>query len=505
MRSWLACVLAVLFVLGCNGGGSESQWEACPHYVDNPTDLQAECATFLLPLKWSQPDGSTIDVFVQRLSGTDPGKRRQFWLLAGGPGFSGANYDRFMETLSGLDPGLDLYLLDRRGVGRSARLGCTDQESEQSEEGYTITENEWPGCIQSLKDQWGDDLAEFNTTAAARDLNHLIELTREPGQDVFIYGSSCGTVWAHRYLQLFPDQPTGVILDSLAIHMSFSEYDAFFDQVGEAYIQYCADDALCSGKLGNDPWSTIGALFDKLDQGHCPDLEVTTEGFRNSLGTLLMYWSTRTLIPPLVYRLDRCSPSDVTAIEHIREVFAPSGPPSYYETLASSALFYHVVLSEMWADPPPSPEDLQTIVDGTYMTNELGPPAARLYDLWPRYSPDEFQGEWADTQVPMLMMSGELDPQTPIWVANPAAGVFNGPHQHFYTFPRTPHNVVNQSYVNTPDVPNCGTQLLLAFLADPTTEPDAACLDDIRAIDFAGTPKYSDYFFGTEDLWEDNP
>lgn len=336
---------------GGSGGSAASDWAPCPLFVDQPDGPVAECATFDVPLRWSEPSGPTIGVFVQRLRGVGP-IRGQLWLLEGGPGGSGADFDEWMEELHELDPSLDLYAVDHRGVGRSTRLDCPAQETAASDWGISIAPGEAAACRDALVARWGEDLGEFSATAAARDLGRLIELAEQPGQERFVYGVSYGTYWAHRYLELFPAQADGVVLDSIAPPgIDFVTYDHDFDRVGQDFLALCAADATCSSKLGPDPWATLGALSTSLAGGHCPVLQQTwgldATALPTVLAALLMSPITRTYLPATVYRLQRCDAGDVSAIDPMLELLFGQETTSYYDTLSSDALFYNVALSEL--------------------------------------------------------------------------------------------------------------------------------------------------------------
>ena len=74
------------------------------------------------------------------------------------------------------------------------------------------------------------------------DVGELINLFKRNGihDSAFVYGVSYGTYWAERYMQLFPRQAKGVILDSVVaqtgsdIHprTSFARLTEGFDFVG---------------------------------------------------------------------------------------------------------------------------------------------------------------------------------------------------------------------------------------------------------------------------------
>ncbi len=504
-------------VTGGGGSGGEAGapptsgvvWEACPLYLDQPSGPEAECATIDVPLRWAEPEGPTIGIFVQRLVGSGA-VRGQLWLLEGGPGGSGADFDSFMEQMHDLDPTLDLYAVDHRGVGRSARLSCPAQEMESSEWGVSVSADEAEGCRDALVQTWGDDLAEFTTTAAALDLERLIEVTAESEKDIFVYGVSYGTYWAHRYLQVAPAQATAVILDSIAPPgETFVPYDSDFDQVGKDFMALCGADPLCSEKLGSDPWARLDELTVALESGHCPQLTATWGLDASSLpvvlASLLMSPVARTYFPALVYRYARCSPGDVAAIDQLLGVFF-GGPQetSYYDALSSDGLFYNIALSELWpnASEHPTIEAIEAEQEGLHVTVGLTPRVAAVQDIWPVYQDDQYVADWADTGLPLLMMNGDLDPQTPIWVAEPAGENLNAANQQFVLVPRSAHCAANATPVAKPGDQPCGLTIMLSFLADPNVPADTSCIANIPVETFTGVPANNMYVFGTADLWE---
>ncbi|MBK6514171.1 MAG: alpha/beta fold hydrolase [Polyangiaceae bacterium] len=492
---------------GGGGGAATTPWQACPLYVDRPNGPQAECATFQVPLRWSEPEGPTIGIFVQRLLGDGP-RRSQLWLLEGGPGGSGADFDEWMAALHQSDPALDLYAIDHRGVGRSARLTCEAQETPTSDWGISVSPSEAAACHAALTAQWGGDLAEFSTTAAARDLGHLIEVNREDDLGVLLYSVSYGTYWAHRYLQLFPDQASGVVLDSIAPPgIDFVTYDEDFDRVGRDFLALCAADGVCSAKLGSDPWSALESLASDLDAGHCAAVQqawgLNREALRLVLAVLLMSPITRTYLPATIYRLQRCEEADVAAIDRMLTLLFGDQTTSYYDTLSSDALFYNVSLSELWPDQElhPTLAEIEETESSLYITTGLTPRVAAVQSEWPAYADDAYVDAWASTQTPILMLNGDLDPMTPLWLAELTAPHFTDSNQHFVIIPRAAHCVTAQ----TPTVfgqPMCGLEVARSFFADPMAPPDTRCLDQIPAESFAGDPGLNNLVFGTVDLWE---
>jgi len=127
-----------------------------------------------------------LPIFVSRRLASSGHGDTQLWLLPGGPGGSANTFKDLEQQLVPVRPDVDFYLLEQRGVGDSAALGCALEESAGSAAGDAITGAEWPASIAALEAQWGDGLAHFSTTEDSEDLASLIRRTWEPGKRVIV-------------------------------------------------------------------------------------------------------------------------------------------------------------------------------------------------------------------------------------------------------------------------------------------------------------------------------
>ena len=475
----------------------EIAWGACPD------GFISECASVKVPLDWNAAAGPSIPVFLSRRR-ADARAAGQLWLLQGGPGGSGEAFLDLVMVLGPLLPDLDIYVLEHRGVGESARLGCPTQEDPASVSGRAVDPTEAAACIDALENSWGDRLAQFTVTQAASDLAHLVDATRSPGQKLFIYGVSYGTTWAMRFMQLRPAAAAGVVLDSVVAPgaLFLSRFDLGFDPVAQKLAAACAVDPICRGKLGADPWARITDLFTALDRGACPALGLDRRTWSAVASLLIEVYQLRTLVFPLSYRLARCSPADVAVVSRFFTTLF-SGEDRGPER-GSWALQNNIALSELWEMPPPDAAEIARRKIGAFFwPGELDAGAA-LFDLWPRYPLDEFANRWPVSAVPVLAMNGTFDPQTPVESARLAATAFTAPHQSFVEFPGAPHGVIFTTPVTDSTQPPCGLQAMLAFLANPTAPPALACQRDIQPLAFAWDPYLLEALFGTDDAWE-NP
>lgn len=483
---------------------NDLDWTVCPLSSGDTTFASgvAECASLDVPVRRdSTTDGQTLPLFVKRYRPVSA-PRGQLWLISGGPGSSGADFEAVVDLFLSLAPDLELYMPDHRGTGRSDRLSCPDEEDPGSQSGSAIVGSEWQSCSSSITEQWGPDLAGFSTTEAARDLGELIDRTRHPGDEIYLYGVSYGTYLVERYLQLYPDQATGVVLDSICAPGSCDlllGYDQNFNATAQSLFQLCADDPSCSSQFDADPWSAAVTALSQLDTGSCPSLGWDRTTARNVLGIMLIYARLRDYMPAVVKRLTRCSDNDVAALSHLVGVLSSlAGDDPFF----SQALSTNIALSELSVSPKPSADQVRANVADLIASIDAGPTYADALDVWPLYEPDGYFGQYAATSVPMLMLNGDLDPQTPLRVAQPMGDHFQGLDQNFIVIPYSPHTTLTQSYVDEAGN-TCGADLAGQFFSDPTATLNLTCLNEVEPPNFWGYPDLTPVVFQTESAWAD--
>lgn len=475
-------------------------WEPCPLFTGG-TGQEADCAVIEAPLDWEDPDDDSIDLFVKRIGDAPDGV--QLWFLAGGPGGAGNGYEPMAELLTDSLPGLvEVILPDHRGTGRSTRLGCP-QEDPGSDGGSSIVNAEWPACADHVMGVWGRELDRFSTTDAARDLTWLIDGLSSSGQSVHVHGTSYGSFWAQRYLQVAPSQADSVTLLGV-VHpdFSFTTYGQGYETAGAAYMDACGDDPFCSSKLGADPLGTLEDTLARIDGGHCPEAAATGLN-RWSLrsrfgGALLFFFEERVMIPALTYRLERCNADDVAALRHFAQNVPDFIAQLTGDPLRSTVINTHIALSELWEEPIPTVNELNAFMnDSNFAVSSALGLRLRWDDGWPAYAEDEYAGEFPDTRIPVLAINGELDPATPEAQARAAGEAYDRPFQHYVEVPGATHGWTSP----TEDGWDCITNLMVSFALEPE-EPPLACTDLMQPIDFRGDSGLAQWMFGRSDLYE---
>lgn len=486
----------------------------CPLRVD-AQGPQAECATVLVPLDAKNPNGPTIDVFVKRYRPAGGRGLRQLWLLQGGPGASGYVFENISQQFGTKYKDVDYYIPDHRGTGKSTRLGCPAQEASSSEGGISITETEMPACFADVKAREGARLPFFTTTNAANDIGVLISRTREkiPGTDTvqpaFVMGISYGTYWAHRYLQLYPEQPAGIIFDSVAPQgASLARQDADSDEAAKDFLAACGADTFCSSKLGAGlaPWDKAQALFAKLKTGHCSEIAVSAGPthvlFRRAFASMLMQPQLRTYIPAVIHRADRCSAADVTSLKFFMKAISQPAPEDEMMRQWGWMLSYNVIFSEMWETPEPAPGELAGIRDRAIASRDITAMMEAALPLWSRYPADPLATSWATSDKPLLFLNGGLDPATLLRKARLAKPHFTKPNQHWVEVPSASHTVIGSSPL--PEGGSCGTRMFMSFMENPTAPLDTSCVAKVVPLDFTNTVDrdLTRGLFGRYDAWE---
>ncbi|ETO85623.1 hypothetical protein F442_00670 [Phytophthora nicotianae P10297] len=514
----------------------------------------SECAVYTAPLCYpgicepSEFAKPTVDIFVKRLPATvgDAKTAHNVWLLEGGPGYASNKLEtRLVELHTLLEGAVNVYTMDHRGTGRSTLLECVAAQitTTGSTLGIKIHPSEVPSCARELQMKYGD-LASFSTTSAAMDISSFISKFSN-GASSIVYGKSYGTVVVERLMLLNTPTVAGYVLDgvvttSAASPKYISNWDDDVGEVAEHFMELCEQDSTCGShfqsanlsvtlqdlitRIDNDPNSTCAALL-----SNWTDSTFTSPSsvLRKTLSEILKSTETRTLIPPVVYRLNRCDSNDV---EILNQFFTTmNSPPSSEETpFRSELLFRLIIFSELWQRPSPSTNEMETrftnasIADGIY---EMLP----LYCAFSKeksatcdelrlgnyegegiiYQRDQYWGKRVKipTQASVLLMSGKLDPQTAHKYAEYLLDALDGSNKELITFDYAPHIAVssNTLYNDATGITrSCGMDLLASYVSNngDLQHLDRSCMSEMTAFNLTVPIEYVQDYFGTNEAYD---
>lgn len=402
--------LAVLaYCLAMTAPAYGAEFHACSDADSTPGLKGSQCAYQPAPLAGAG-GGETISLFIRKFPASGPAKGR-LWLIAGGPGESGASlYDR-LPTVRRSFPDFDLLVPDHRGTGFSSRL-CPREEAPDSPGGTGLVGAEWGSCFEGLSSH-PERARQYSITNAAADLALLLK-THRGNQPTYLYGVSYGTQLILRTLQLGPAPVRGIILDSLVPRQSAAAWDLsrrshVLDDVGRKVLAKCDAAADCHAMLGEP---AAGALRDLLSKAaRTPALVEKLPGrdLKRFLGSLLDVPAARARIPALIASLAQGSHGELDAV--LADVMtAQASLGNYPQMRPSIPLVALISAAENNLRPELTLEQLEREDAGLLFTSSL--PSLLVKPAVPLYARDRYFDALPAALPPTLVLHGTLDPKT---------------------------------------------------------------------------------------------
>ncbi len=437
--------------------------------------IKARCGTLLRPEDPSNPDSADLQLHVAIVPALslepDPDP---FVPIAGGPGQSTIQfYAGVASAFEDVRRTRDIVLLDQRGTGKSAPMQCdVDEDIIEGAFSREQTIGVTRGCLEDLP----HDPRFFTTSVAVQDLEALrVALGYS---QLNIYGISYGSRVAQHFLRQFPDSTRTVVLDGVvAPQIALGPGIAIKAQnMLERIFDRCVESEACDARFPNirDEFTVLlQRLADEPVSIHMPnpvdgtpkDVVFGDSELAGALRMLSYHPNTVALMPLLID-------------EAINGNFQPLA--SQFLMIAESmsdalALGMHnsVVCTE---DAPyfTGVEVDRSELEATY----IGPVQLDALDaicsVWPRGVLDQDFKEPVTSDVPVLLLSGEMDPITPPAYADLAA-VDLGNALHL-TGRKQGHGLAPRG---------CAAGIIGDFVETANVQDlDAGCLDRLHAMPF---------------------
>jgi pimeloyl-ACP methyl ester carboxylesterase len=394
--------------------------------------------------------------------------------LAGGPGGAATSYagEKFMNMLR---RNRDVVLVDQRGTGGSNPLNCPPAGSRQDMRGYfgeVWALERVRSCRTELEKV--ADLKLYTTSIAMDDLD---EVRAALGFDrIDLYGGSYGTIAALVYLRQHPEHVRAVALFGVAppsakIPLSFAR--GVQDSINRLFAD-CAADADCRNAYPNsvEEFKKILARFDagpveadvpNVYTNQTQKVLVTRDAFVDAIRHVLYVPEATSALPLLIHlgAEGNLGPLVGTAFQVMSQI----------DSKIARGMQFSVLCSE--DTPFITDDDLKKANANSFYGDARTRPTIRACTEWPKAKVPVSFLDPVKSDVPVLLISGELDPVTPPWLAETAARTLSRGKVV------TIKNGTHTSY-------ECVENLVAAFIDKGTTEGlDYSCVEKIRRPPFA--------------------
>ena len=442
---------------------------------EGPTD--AYCGTLTVFEDRDRRAGRRIDLWIVVLPAVRPEAPDPLVFLAGGPGQGAAQMARQVRDLfRKVQGGRDIVLVDQRGTGKSHPLNCRSDANTLGE----LTEST-EASLDRLKrclDGYQADVRLYTTNIAMDDLD---DVRAHLGYErVNLYGGSYGTRAALVYLRRHGNRVRTMILDGVApTDMRLPLFTARDAQRAlDKLLTDCEADQACRQAFPALA-ARVRGLLERLEReppvvrvvhprtGIAEDVRVNARVVASILFSALYSPVTASIVPTLVDHAER---------NEFQGLFALGLAGDSTDENMSVGMQLSVLCSEDAARVTPT--DVQHATAGMVFGSHLLGNQLKACDLWPRGTVDPSYYEPVVSDVPALVLSGDLDPVTPPnWGEAVVKHLSHGRH---ITVPGTGHGVIGTS---------CGLQLIQAFLdAASSVTLETSCVPSIRRPPFFVTP-----------------
>jgi pimeloyl-ACP methyl ester carboxylesterase len=478
---------------------------------------EIECGLLQVPENREDPGSRYIELHFVKLnstwddeeeeddeedSGLEPGKRDDPVIyLTGGPGAVAEGYvERFKDH--GIRKHRDLYILEQRGIAnsgdfcttyysRSPEISNVESLVKSNEASLTLSET----CARNAMAA-GVDYTAYSTIENARDVRALrIAL----GFDQWnVWGISYGTLLGQAYIKEDPQGILAVALDAIvpldtrADPISWRVVN-WYDRDLRKLDELCEDDGACARDfpdLGERVRDMARATMDNSIEVEVKDVENYPTGkawFHSDIATWLPFTlfyeqSNYPALPAIIYAwAGLVERRDETAFKAIAAGAAQGffgGSQGMYDAIMCNDGYREAAIASDAADRAEFP-----ILTNSF--NVAGSAEARAQLCIDVGASPRPRSDFApvQTEIPTLLIEGDMDPITPPPLAHAIApGFANGTYVEFPYAGHGPSRSVE-----------CGGDLLNKFYDDPTAEPDLSCVDEMEVPEFIG-PLYQTSF-----------
>ena len=478
MKHSIGFVALGLLLVGCSRSDKPTALDLLHPCATNEGPTDAYCGTFKVFENRETRQGRTLDLKIVVLPalGNEP-KPDSLFFLAGGPGQGAAEMARpLRELFRRVQADRDIVLVDQRGTGKSHPLECKSDDDSLAvlSEPVEASLARLRTCLEGL-----DADTRFYTTSIAMD--DLDDVRDYLGYGAInIYGGSYGTRAALVYLRQHEANVRSIIIDGVA--PPDMRLPLFMARDGQRALDRlladCEADEGCRSKhpqLG----PRLRTLMSELEKspvktrlthprtGITEDVTVNAEFIANVIFAALYSPLVSSLLPELIERAERRDFQSLLALGMVNE-----GPGQNM----SVGMQLSVICAEDF--PRITQDQIDRESNGTVFGTHLLGARTKACEFWPKGKVEPSYYEPVSSKVPVLVLSGELDPITPpVWGESVLS---HFPRARHIVVPGTGHGALGTA---------CGMRIIRAFINTASTEGlDTSCLQAIKRPPFFLTP-----------------
>ncbi|UTW56732.1 alpha/beta fold hydrolase [Kordiimonas sp. SCSIO 12610] len=427
-----------------------------------------DCKTYHLPLDYSDPNGDTVEVFAAVMpsrggkAAGDP-----LVLLAGGPGQAASEVIQLVDVAFGdLRNGRDVLIVDQRGTGRSHPISCKNVDSE------IVTLEDYSEGVKACREAEPLPVRHFNFDNIIRDLE---EIRASLGYEKLnLWGISWGTRSAAHYLRRYPDRVRSIVVDGVLppqVPLVATVADSV-ERAKRLLVEDCEKSLACIARYP-DIDGMINRLLDKAKSGDLvfdginpltnerETTEINFIGAVNGLHALFYNADATTSIP---YMLDEALKGNLNPWLVFSFNASTDEPPIYPGSFLS--IFCGEEMSKVTAASAKAAGSDSFAEDAHYQLWNAG------CEAWDYVPAAEDSHEILESDVPTLVLSGNLDPITPPMMGD----------EWVKSFSNSRHIVVNGTGHNT-SFTACMPGLITSFIKNLDVDAlDTGCMDHLKRL-----------------------
>ncbi len=440
-----------------------------------------------VPENRQEPGGKWIKLPVYIFPSKNPQKAKDPVIYTvGGPGYTSMRAAQYIRAYQYRED-RDFILFEQRGTQYAQpNLACPEWSAALAEIYGNTKRPDNPDsvlteamlkCKKRLVAQ-DIDLDTYRTTAIAADLRDLVSAL---GIDQYnLLTLSYSTKIAQVMLRDYPDGIRSIVMDSpLPLEVNYEEETlANLVELSERLLEQCAEDPECNSAHPQLKSRFFTFLKELKDNSISIPLPVDSAASRDTVTyqggdilSLIANASTTELaqVPVLIEQLLNGDNSFLEADAANQQWTA--GPGNGIGMRIS-----------VWCAEEKPFIDRQRLAE----QNEKYPEAAgvdpefipkAVCDCWGVTHEDSHENKAVSSDIPVLLISGEFDIQTPVkWAAQMQSNLSNSYHLIFKGWKHGP--TTNWSKP-------CAMEAARAFFNDPSKQPSLECLDEIKGIEFA--------------------